>query len=141
MRKFRSSEASLTRLFSSREGSRIFGLRSFGIMHVNSWIFPASCHFYTQTSTTDILDVLKVSLQFQKFVTKANEKTDEWKLLQNDTNIFKFILPYLIYRYMGIISCTKRIKTVLDFLHDRYFPPRCSSSSHSSLYRTLSLFP
>ena len=35
-----------------------------------------------------------------------------------------FLLSYLIYLYMGIISCTKHIKTVLDFLHDR-----CSWSS------------
>ena len=30
------------------------------------------------------------TLQFQKFVTTANEKTDKWKLLQNETYIFKF---------------------------------------------------
>ena len=34
--------------------------------------------------------VQKVSLRFQKFITEANEKTDEWKLLQNETYIFKF---------------------------------------------------
>ena len=36
--------------------------------------------------------VHKVSLQFQKFITKANEKADKWKLLQNETYIFKFFL-------------------------------------------------
>jgi hypothetical protein len=38
-----------------------------------------------------IQDVNKVSLKFQKFITKANEKTDKWKLLQNVTYIFKFL--------------------------------------------------
>ena len=37
-----------------------------------------------------IQGVHKVSLQFQKFITKANEKKDKWKLLQTETNIFKF---------------------------------------------------
>jgi hypothetical protein len=32
--------------------------------------------------------VKKVFLQFQKCITKANEKTDKWKLLQNETYIF-----------------------------------------------------
>ena len=36
--------------------------------------------------------VHKVCLQLQKFITRANEKTDEWKLLQNETYIFKFFL-------------------------------------------------
>ena len=65
------------------------------------------------------MGVYKVSLQFQKFVTEANERTDKWKLLQNQTYIFKsfflFFLPHLIHFYMGAISCTKHIKTVLDF--------------------------
>ena len=33
----------------------------------------------------NIQGVYKVSLQFQKFTTKANEKTDVWKLVQNGT--------------------------------------------------------
>ena len=33
-----------------------------------------------------------------------------------------FFLPDLLHLYMGIISCTKHIKTVLDFLHDWCFP-------------------
>ena len=37
-----------------------------------------------------IHDVHKVSLQFQKFIKKANEKTDEWKLLESETCIFVF---------------------------------------------------
>jgi hypothetical protein len=38
----------------------------------------------------DIHGVHKVSLQFQQFITKANEKADKWKLLQKETYIFKF---------------------------------------------------
>jgi hypothetical protein len=37
----------------------------------------------------EIQDVHKFSLQFQKFITKTSEKTDTWKLLQNETYIFK----------------------------------------------------
>ena len=39
-----------------------------------------------------IQGVHKVSLQFQKFIiyiTKANEKTHKWKLLQNETSVLK----------------------------------------------------
>ena len=72
--------------------------------------------------TRNIQRVHKVSLQLKKFITKASEKTDRWKLLQNETYIFKFSLPHLIHLYMGTISCTKHIKTILDFLHDRCFP-------------------
>ena len=35
--------------------------------------------------------VHKVSSQLQKFITKANEKTDKWTLLRNKTYIFKFL--------------------------------------------------
>ena len=35
--------------------------------------------------------VHKVSLRFQKFITEANEETDKWKLLQNETYMFKFL--------------------------------------------------
>ena len=42
------------------------------------------------------------SLQFQKFITEANGKTDKWKLLQNKTYIFKFFfLPYVMYVCYG----------------------------------------
>ena len=41
-------------------------------------------------------DVYKVSLQFQKFITEANEEADKWKLLQNETYIFMFFLPHLV---------------------------------------------
>jgi hypothetical protein len=41
-----------------------------------------------------IQDVHKVSLQFQKFITKANGDTDKWKLLQNETYIFKFFASF-----------------------------------------------
>ena len=81
--------------------------------------------------------VHKVSLQFQKFFTKANEKTDKWKLLQNQTYIYIYIyiyfffLPHLIHLYMDIISCTKHIKTVLNFLHDRSFPQMFLKSTSS----------
>ena len=37
-----------------------------------------------------IQPVRKVSLQFRKFITKSSEKTDEWKLLRNETYVFKF---------------------------------------------------
>ena len=37
-----------------------------------------------------IRGVHKVSLQFQQFITEASEKTDKWKLLQNERYIFKF---------------------------------------------------
>ena len=70
---------------------------------------------------TQVQGVHKVSLQFEKFITKANEKTDKWKLLQNETCVFKFSSPHLIHLYVDTISCTKHIKTVLDFLHDRCF--------------------
>ena len=67
--------------------------------------------FVKQGQTARVVQAVhKVSLQFQKFIAKANEKTDEWKLLQNEACIFKFFSFYLI-------SCTKHIKTVLDFLH------------------------
>ena len=66
-----------------------------------------------------IQGVHKVSLQFQKFITKANEKTDEWKLLQTETYVFKFSLPYLIRLYPS--------------------RPQMFLVVHSSLYRTLSL--
>jgi hypothetical protein len=38
----------------------------------------------------NIQGVHKVSLKFQKFITNAIEKTNKWKLLQNETYIFKF---------------------------------------------------
>ena len=86
--------------------------------------------------------VHKVSLQFHKFITKANEKTVKWKLLQNETYVFKFFffLSHLIYLYMGTISCTKHVRTVLDFLHGRC-SPRLFLVVHSFLYRTVSLSP
>ena len=62
----------------------------------------------------EVQGVHKVSLQFQKFITKASEKTDKWKLVQNETNIFKFSLSRLMHLYVGAISCTKHIKTVLQ---------------------------
>ena len=48
--------------------------------------------FKIQFQGVEGLGVHKVSLQFQKFITKANEETDEWKLLQNGTYTFKFSL-------------------------------------------------
>ena len=42
----------------------------------------------------DVQDVRKVSLQCQNFITKTNEKTDEWILLQNETYIFKFFFKF-----------------------------------------------
>ena len=48
---------------------------------------PTSLLFKMETQ-----GVRKVPLQFQQFITKANEKTDKWKLLQNETYIFKFSL-------------------------------------------------
>ena len=57
--------------------------------------------------------VHKVPLQFQKFITKANETTDKWKLLQNEMYVFKFLLPHLIRLCMGAVRCTKHVKTVL----------------------------
>ena len=70
---------------------------------------------------TVVQGVRTVSLQFQKIITKANEKADEWKLLQSETYIFKFsfffsFLPHLMHLYMGTVSCTKHIETVMgDF--------------------------
>ena len=58
---------------------------------------------------TKIQGVHRVSLQRQKSISKANEKTDKWKLLQNER-------PAYLSFYMGAISCTKHIKMVLDFL-------------------------
>ena len=43
---------------------------------------------------TDIQGVRKVSLQF---VTKANEKTGKWKLLQNETYIFQFLFLFFFF--------------------------------------------
>ena len=82
--------------------------------------------------------VRKVALQFRKFITKASEKTDKWKLLQNEKYVFKFLPPRLIRRYMGTISCTKHIRTILDFSHDRYFL-RMFLVVESFLHRTLYL--
>ena len=59
----------------------------------------------------------------------ANERTDKWKLLQNDTCVFKF---FLVSPGRVRISCTKHIKTVLEFLTRSMF-----LVVHSSLYRTL----
>ena len=47
----------------------------------------------TTSVCINVQGVYKVSLQFRKFITKANERTDKWKLLQNETCIFKFLLP------------------------------------------------
>ena len=50
----------------------------------------------TSVGCKSIFDIIpcvgvhKVSLQFQKFITKANEKTDKWKLLENERYVFKF---------------------------------------------------
>ena len=44
-----------------------------------------------------IQGVHKVSLQFQKFIRKANEETDKWKLLQNETYTFKFSLHHWLH--------------------------------------------
>ena len=47
--------------------------------------------FYLRTPLPpNVQSVRKVSLQFQKLITKANEETDKWKLLQNETYTFKF---------------------------------------------------
>ena len=46
--------------------------------------------------------VRKVSLQFQKFITKANGKTDKWKLLQNETHVFKFFFSVILYRTLSL---------------------------------------
>ena len=35
----------------------------------------------------EVQGVHKVSMQIRKFITKANERTDEWKLLQNETYV------------------------------------------------------
>ena len=54
-------------------------------------------NYLTRLENLDTIGTLqgvhKVSLQFQKFITKATERTDERKLLQN--YIFKFFfLPH-----------------------------------------------
>ena len=46
--------------------------------------------FLGHRNPLQVQGVHKDSLQFQKFITKANERTDRWKLLQNETCIFKF---------------------------------------------------
>ena len=47
------------------------------------------CNYFSTKLITQ--GVHNVSLQFQKFITKAtDERTDKWKLLQNETCIFKF---------------------------------------------------
>lgn len=46
-----------------------------------------------------------------------------WKLLQNEEQTLKFFWHHLIHLYMGAISCTNHIKTVLGFL------PCCSIAS------------
>ena len=43
--------------------------------------------------------VYKVSLQFQWFIREANEKADEWKLLQNETYISKFFFFFFLPWY------------------------------------------
>ena len=55
--------------------------------------FSLTKEFYSSLFSRKIQRVRKVSLQFQKFITQASEKTDKWKLLQNETYIFKFSLP------------------------------------------------
>ena len=42
--------------------------------------------------------VHKVSLQFRIFITMANEKTDKWRLLQNETCMFKLFPLTLVAR-------------------------------------------
>jgi hypothetical protein len=45
-----------------------------------------------RASALDITDtaIYRVSLQFEKCITKPNEKADKWKLLEHETYIFKF---------------------------------------------------
>ena len=55
-------------------------------------------------------------------------------------SLFFFFLPRSIqFFYMGTISCTKHVMTVLDFLHDRYFP-QMFLDVHSFLYRGIYMF-
>ena len=86
-----------------------------------------------------IQGVHKVSLQVRKFITKANEETDTWRLLQNKTYIFKFFLRYAMHLYIDTISCTMHIKTILDFLDDRCLPQMFLIVHSSNFYRTLYL--
>jgi hypothetical protein len=48
----------------------------------------------TSLSRVNLQGVHKVSLQFQKFITKENEKKHKWKLLQNETYIIKFFASF-----------------------------------------------
>ena len=54
-----------------------------------------------------------------KIYHKANEETDKWKLLRNETYIFKFF--FTLFNTPLYMSTTKHIETLLDFLHDRCF--------------------
>ena len=49
--------------------------------HTRVHIHLSDCETYNRFEGTNIQDVHKVSLQFEKFITKATEKTDKWKLL------------------------------------------------------------
>ena len=53
-----------------------------------------------------------MSLQFQKFITKANDKADKWKLLQNTRCILKFSLASFNTPVCGTVSYMKQIKTI-----------------------------
>ena len=54
----------------------------------------------------------KVSIQFHRFITKANEETDGGVCERFKRIYSSFTSNRLIYNYMGIINFTKHINTV-----------------------------
>jgi hypothetical protein len=61
----------------------------------------------------NIQSVHKVSLQFQKFITKANEKTDKWKLLQNETYLSFICLTISCHVRCSIPSSVAAMASVI----------------------------
>ena len=104
---------------SSNTNIIIYSLRTFVVISVHTFIQILQCVTQTYSYKSHILRIIhslkylhntfipihtdiqvqgvhKVSSQFQKFIIKANEKTDKWKLLRNETYIFKLFLPHSI---------------------------------------------
>ena len=55
---------------------------------------------------------VKSLYNFKNLLQRQMKRQMRWILLQSETYIFKFYLPYL---YMGTISCTKHMKTIFGF--------------------------
>ena len=83
--------------------------------------------------------VHKVSLQFQKFITEANKETDKWKLLQNETYVFKFFLCFTWYTsiWEPLVARSTSGRYSISYTIDVFL--RCSWSFTSLFTNTVSI--